>query len=271
MNAIRHFLLALQFFTRMPLPRRLADWAGYSPAMQQASLAYFPLVGALVGMVGAVCFRAALRLLPAVDASAWVAAVLSVAATVMLTGAFHEDGLADTADGLGGHVSRERALEIMKDSRIGSYGSVALALALLLRIGLIAALAQADAALAAWALFAGHAFSRLMPVGIVASLPYIRENNAKSAATASRAGGRVIAGALFWASLALAFACRQHPGLFWIAGVIACMLAWFAMYRLLRRRLQGYTGDALGATQQACELAFYLGLLLGLSAWGMAP
>lgn len=268
MNALRHFLLALQFFTRMPLPERLASWAGYSPQMQQACLAYFPLVGALVGAAGAICFHVALLLLPHVGAAPWVAAVLGVIATAMLTGAFHEDGLADLADGLGGQVGRERALEIMKDSRIGSYGAIALVLSLLLRIGLVVALAQVDPALAAWAWFAGHAFSRLMPVGIVAVLPYIRENDSKSALTASGADGSVMAGALFWALLALAAACWRYPALFWIAGVAACMLACAAMHRLLRRRLQGYTGDALGATQQVCELAFYLGLLLGVSAAG---
>lgn len=270
MKALRHFLLALQFFTRVPLPGRLAAWVGYSPPMQQACLAYFPLVGALVGAAGAVCLRAALLVLPGVGASPWIAAVLTVIVTTMLTGAFHEDGLADLADGMGGHVSREHALEIMKDSRIGSYGAIALVLSLLLRIGLIAALVQVDPGMAAWAWFAGHALSRLMPVGIVALLPYIRENDSKSALTASRASGRVMAGALFWALLALAAACWRHPALFWIAGVAACMLAWAAMYRLLRRRLQGYTGDALGAVQQVCELAFYLGLLLGLAAAGTA-
>jgi adenosylcobinamide-GDP ribazoletransferase len=270
MQPLRHFLLALQFFTRMPLPGRLARWAGYSPQMQQACLAYFPLVGALVGAAGAICFDVALRLLPDVGAAPWVAAVLGTIVTAMLTGAFHEDGLADLADGLGGHVGRERALEIMKDSRIGSYGAMALMLSLLLRIGLVVALAQVDPALAAWAWFAGHAFSRLMPVGVVAVLPYIRGDDAKSAITASRAGGRVMAGALFWALLALALACWRYSALFWIAGVAACMLAWAAMYRLLRRRLQGYTGDALGATQQVCELAFYLGLLLGVSIAGAA-
>ena len=268
MRALRHFLLALQFFTRVPLPRRLARQVGYSLEMQQASLAYFPLVGVLVGAVGALCFVAALHLLPDVGATPWVAAVLSVVATVMLTGAFHEDGLADLADGLGGHVSRARALEIMKDSRLGSYGAIALGLSLLLRIGLIVALAQIDEVLAAWALFAGHAFSRLMPVWVAAALPYARVSDSKSAAMASRVGSRIVFGALFWSLLALLIAFRRYPGTFWLTGVAACALAWLLMYRVLRRRLQGYTGDALGATQQVCELAFYLGLLLGLSAAG---
>src|SRR5690606_32733203 len=134
MLALRHFLLALQFFTRIPLPGRVAAWVGFSPAMQRASLAYFPLVGWLGGGAGAGVFYAAARLLPPLGATPWIAAVLAAVSTVMLTGAFHEDGLADLADGIGGAVSRERALEIMKDSRIGSYGACALVLAFLLRI-----------------------------------------------------------------------------------------------------------------------------------------
>ncbi|HEY0297081.1 MAG TPA: adenosylcobinamide-GDP ribazoletransferase [Bordetella sp.] len=267
MNALRHLLLALQFFTCIPLPGGVARWVGFSPAMQRASFAYFPLVGALVGVVGAGCFLGVLRCLPAVGASAWIAAILGSAATAMLTGAFHEDGLADLADGLGGQVSRERALEIMKDSRIGSYGSVALVLVLSLKVSLVAALAQVDAPLAAWALFAGHAFSRLMPVGVAAILPNAREPAAsKSTAVTARVGWLAVSGAVFWALLALAVAAWRQPGLFWMGGMAACGVAWLAMCRLLRRRLQGFTGDALGATQQVCELAFYLGLLFGLSA-----
>jgi adenosylcobinamide-GDP ribazoletransferase len=266
-NALRHFLLALQYFTRIPLPEGVARWVGFDSAMQRASLAYLPLVGALVGAVGGACLLGLLRGLPAVGASTWVAAVLSTLVTVMLTGAFHEDGLADLADGLGGHVSRERALEIMKDSRIGSYGAIALVLVFLLKIGLIAALAQADAVSAAWVLFAAHACSRLMPVGVAALLPNIRDAAAsKSQAVTAGVGWRVIGGAVFWALLALAMAVWRHPGLIWLGGVAACLLAWLIMCRFLRRRLQGYTGDALGATQQVCELAFYLGLLFCLPA-----
>jgi len=265
-SAIRHFLLALQFFTRVPMPGPVAAWVGYSPAMQQASLAYIPLVGAVVGGVAALGCYAALCLLPGVAAASWVAAVFSTILTVMLTGAFHEDGLADLADGIGGAVSRERALEIMKDSRIGSYGAIALALALLFKVSLVAALAQADPALAAWTLFAAHAFSRLAPVGVAARLPNVRREDAKSVATARPPARRTVLAAVGWAVLALAVAAIARPGAWWVAGAVASGLAWLEMCRLLRRRLQGHTGDALGATQQVCELAFYLGVLLALGA-----
>lgn len=252
---MRLFLVALQFLTRLPV--RLER---FEPAWLNDCVRHFPLVGTLVGGAGAAVLWGAAQVWPA-----WVAALLALAATVALTGGFHEDGLADTFDALGGVVSRDRALAIMKDSRIGSYGAIALALVFFLKIGLIAALAQADAFGTAWALFAAHAFSRLMPVGVAAILPNIRDAQAsKSKAITAGVGWRVICGAVFWALLALAAAAWQRPGLIWLGGAAACVLAWLLMCRLLRRRLQGYTGDALGATQQVCELAFYLGLLFCL-------
>ena len=146
MAFFRHFLIAVQFFTRIPVTGRLADWVGFSPAMLRASAAHFPGVGWVVGGLTALVFWGLTLALPAQAASAWVAAVVSTAFSVWLTGAFHEDGLADTADGLGGAVSRERALDIMKDSRIGSYGAIALVLALLAKVLLLGLLVQAGGA-----------------------------------------------------------------------------------------------------------------------------
>ena len=270
MSAIRHFFLALQFFTRIPLPGRLAAWVGFSPAMQRASLAYLPLVGVIMGGVAGCTCLVVVHWLPGLGAAPWIAAVLSTIVTVMVTGAFHEDGLADLADGIGGAVDRERALAIMKDSRIGSYGAVALMLTLMLKVALIAGLLQVDPALAAWTMLAAHACSRLMPVGVAVCLPNVREMaESKSAVTASRPALRTVLGACWWAALPLAAAVVWLPRGFWAVGVVACVLAWLLMCRLLRRRLQGHTGDALGATQQVCELAFYLGILLGLG-WALS-
>ena len=113
---VRHFLLAIQFFTRIPITGRLAEWVGYSPTMLRNSAAYFPAVGWIVGVLSATVFAGIVNILPALPATPWVAAVLSTAFSILLTGAFHEDGLADTADGLGGGLTREQVLEIMKDS-----------------------------------------------------------------------------------------------------------------------------------------------------------
>ena len=128
MQFIRHYLLALQFFTRVPVTGRLADWVGYSPEMLRRSAAHFPGVGWLVGGLAALVYAGLAMLLPDGGYTPLLLAVLSTVFTVRLTGAFHEDGLADVADGLGGSYDKERALDIMKDSRIGAYGAIGLVL-----------------------------------------------------------------------------------------------------------------------------------------------
>lgn len=266
-QSLRHFLLAVQFFTRIPITSRLAEWVGFSPAMLRASAAHFPGVGWVVGGLVAAVFAALVNTLPALPAAPWVAAVLSTVFSVLLTGAFHEDGLADLADGLGGSLDRERALDIMKDSRVGSYGALALGLAVVSKTALIALLAQAGGwALAATALFAAHVTSRLMPLFIIRTLSHVGD----TAASKSKPLAEAISGAgmwigLLWWALAMGLALALHPGANWWAPVLgaASGLGW--MWRLLNRRLQGFTGDGLGATQQVCEVAFYLGLAMTLT------
>ncbi len=265
---VRHFFIALQFFTRIPVTGRLADWVGFSPAMLRASAAHFPGVGWVVGGLTAALFYGLLILLPAQPAAPWVAAMVSTVFGVLLTGAFHEDGLADTADGLGGAMGRERALEIMKDSRIGSYGAVALVLAFLSKAALLALLAQAGGAgLAALALFAAHVSSRLMPLFIIRTLPHVGDTpTSKSKPLAESIGHAGLAAGLLWWALAMALVGWALPGAPWPQAVLGALLGLAWMWRLLRRRLQGFTGDGLGATQQVSEIGFYLGLALCLPA-----
>jgi adenosylcobinamide-GDP ribazoletransferase len=263
MNGIRHFLLALQFFTRVPVTGPLAAWVGFSPQMLRASAAHLPGIGWLVGAVAALVFAGAGWGLPGV-AGALVAAVLSTIATVMLTGAFHEDGLADVADGLGGSANRERALEIMKDSRIGAFGAVALVLALGLKFALLASLAGRGLQAAAVAIVGAHVLSRLMPLFLIRWLPYVGDSGAtKSKPLADAISPGALAVAVVWTLPAVALLLVAHDAVHVVAAVLAAMLAAGWMARLFVRRLQGFTGDGLGATQQVCELAIYLAL-----AWG---
>jgi adenosylcobinamide-GDP ribazoletransferase len=259
-NGVRHFLLALQFFTRIPVMGRLAGWVGFSPRMLRASAAHFPGVGWLVGAVGAGVFVLAQAGLPG-GVGALAAALLSTLATVLVTGAFHEDGLADVADGLGGSADRARALEIMKDSRIGAFGAIALVLALGLKVALLAALARQGALAVATALVAAHVLSRLAPLFLIRWLPYVSDSAASKAKPLADAigGGALLVGVL-WSlpAAALLLICRGVPQ--GLASLAACALAALYVARLLRRRLQGFTGDGLGATQQVCELAIYLTL-----------
>lgn len=265
---IRHYLLALQFFTRVPVTGRLATWVGFSPAMLRASAAHFPGVGWLVGGLTAVLFFGVLQVLPAVAAGPWVAAMASTIFGVLLTGAFHEDGLADLADGLGGSMDRERALDIMKDSRIGTYGAMALVLALLSKVALLALLAQVDPFLAAAALFAGHVTSRLMPLFIIRTLPHVGDTpTSKSKPLAERIGNTGVAIGVVWWAVAMALVVWALPAAPWPQAVLGALVGLAWMWRLLRRRLQGFTGDGLGATQQVSEVGFLLALAMGLSSW----
>ncbi len=237
---LRLMLTAVQFMTRLPVP----GWVGHGPGQLDRAARYFPLAGLLVGAVGAMVLFVARTGLPAL-----VAAGLAVVVTVALTGALHEDGLADTVDGLLGGWTRDDALRIMKDSRIGAFGAAALVLALGLKVAALAGLP-------ALALVASSAASRLAPVCVMALLPYARagQADAKSAPVAAGPGGLAVAAVCGLVPLLL-LGWRALPALLLAAGLAAGMALWF------RRRLGGYTGDCLGAVQQATELGILLAAL----------
>ncbi len=260
MNGLRHFLLALQFFTRIPVTGALANWVGYSPAMLRESAGHFPGVGWVVGAVGALVFGLALKLLPG-QAGIFAAALLCVIATVYLTGAFHEDGLADVADGLGGGRERERTLEIMRDSRIGAFGAIALVLALGLKVALLAVLAERNEwGSACLAVLSAHVLSRTAPLFVMRSLPYAAGEAGKSKPLADAVSGASFVIGLCWAMPALVLVAWTQglTALLSVCALVACVTAW-AGWRFARR-LQGFTGDCLGAVQQLSELAVYLAL-----------
>ena len=250
----RLFFIALQFLTRVPVPA----WVGFRDDWLHDSARHFPGVGLLVGGFAALVLWTAAHAMPAP-----VAVVLSMLATVWLTGAFHEDGLADTCDALGGTVSRARALEIMKDSRIGTYGAVALLLALALKGTAIHGLAVRDFGVALAALPLVHALSRLAPVLLLRALSYAGDPaQAKAKPMAQRVSAASLAVALAWAALALAAAAALGiPPLALLAAVAGLGLTVLWMAGWLQRRLGGYTGDTLGASQQIGEIVLYLALL----------
>ncbi len=259
-QGLRHFLLAVQFFTRVPVTGRLAVWVGYSPEMLRLSAAYFPLVGVLVGLWGGAVLLAALWCLGS-DA-VWVAAALSTAATVWATGGFHEDGLADTADALGGHVSLERSLEIMKDSRIGAYGALAVVLALLIKVAAVALLASRAPTVAAAVLVWAHSGSRAAALAPIRFLPHVGDAaGAKSKPLADSLSGSRLAIACFLGLIGFLPFWSVKPAqaaAFLIANLMLLSLLSWRSVAWLRTRLGGYTGDTLGATQQMAELAVLL-------------
>lgn len=257
-HELRLFLVALQFLTRVPVRfgRWQDDWL-------QACARHFAGVGLLVGGFAALVLWGAAHFFGAL-----LAVLLSVVATVWLTGAFHEDGLADTFDALLGATSRDRALMIMKDSRIGTYGASALGLALLLRVLLLAELLRLSPALAAAACVAAHAAGRAAAVALMAVLPYggdeahakakplARSVRRADAAIAVGLGGLALGPPwLAWPAPAVALAALGAAGA--LALLVALLRGW------LRRRLGGYTGDTLGACEQLGEIAVALALLAG--------
>jgi adenosylcobinamide-GDP ribazoletransferase len=244
------FFAALRFFTRLPVPSRV----GHSEQQLEQAARYFPLIGIVVGAIGALVTVATALRLPVT-----LAILAGMAATLLVTGAFHEDGLADAVDGFGGAWQKERVLEIMKDSRIGTFGAIAVTLMLLAKFN---ALVQIDALTGrrtlALALVAGHALSRLASTALISVLHYVREDDgAKSRPVVGRlpAAGLGLA-ALFGLAPCVPLAAPR----LWIAiGLVIVVTALAARYFV--RRIGGYTGDCLGAAQQVAELAFYVGLL----------
>lgn len=243
----RIFVCAVQALTRLPTP----PLAGFQPEWTAKAVRYFPLVGQLVGLVSAAVWLAASRLWPGLPA-----AVLAIGAGALLTGGFHEDGLADTADGLGGGRDRVHKLAIMKDSRIGGYGALALGLVTLLRI---AALARCGPWAGAAALVLACGGARAAAVVVMAALPYVRDPSAAKLPSAA-AGAR-------WTDAAVALVLGGWPLVLFPAwraalalGLAACAAAGVAW--LSKRLISGITGDVLGAIEQVAEAA----LLLGASA-----
>ncbi len=265
MQALRHYLLAVQFFTRIPITGRLAGWVGFSPAMLRASAAHLPGVGWIAAGVAAGVYAALHLALAPNPLGPAVAAVFCTVATVLLTGGFHEDGLADVADGLGGSHDRERALDIMKDSRVGAFGAMALVLALLAKVSLLAALGAHSLAAALAALVGGHVLSRLWPLFIVRSLPHVGDTaRSKSKPLADQITPGALVVAMLWCLAPLALAGQWGSTASLAAAFTLSALAAAWMGRWFARRLQGFTGDCLGATQQIGEIGFYLGAALAL-------
>ncbi|MBV9511249.1 MAG: adenosylcobinamide-GDP ribazoletransferase [Caulobacteraceae bacterium] len=240
----RRFLYALQFLTRLPTPRLAppeADWLARSAP-------YYPVAGWVVGACAGAVFWIASQAW-----SGWPAAVLALAAGALLTGGFHEDGLADTADGLGGGATPERRLEIMKDSRIGGYGALAIWMVLALKAAALAQLAPLQGALA---LVLVHGAARAAAVPVMAALPYARAPGAAKLPPAeigvrpAEAAGAMVLG--FAPLLMLA----PRPG---AIGAILAVAAAGALALAARRLVGGWTGDVLGAVEQLAEAALLLG------------
>jgi adenosylcobinamide-GDP ribazoletransferase len=266
-SELKLLFTAWVFFTRVPLPARLSAWVGYSPDMLRGSARYFPAVGLAIGLCGALVYLAARSFLPPM-----VAVVLSMMATVVMTGAFHEDGFADSCDGFGGGYTRARVMEIMADSRVGAFGAIGITLMLLAKFACLTSLAEAgQAEQVAWVLVLGHGASRAGSVGLMRFLAYVRADTGPKAKPLADgiSGGAFAVSLMLAAAPFAAFAQLYEDGWLLGLGLLPVALAALLAGAYFRKRIGGYTGDCLGAAQQVCELAFYLfacGLAFGLGA-----
>ncbi|ASW06854.1 adenosylcobinamide-GDP ribazoletransferase [Rhizobium sp. 11515TR] len=245
---MRDIARAVAFLSRVPVPSSFFE--GHDGKLSRVSRA-FPFAGLLIALPSALTFSVLLAL----NADPLMAALLALAVQTILTGALHEDGLSDTADGLGGGKNRERALEIMKDSRIGTYGAAALILSFGLRAAALAAIARhlppEDAAVA---ILAAAILSRGAMVWHWYALPPAKPDG--TAASAGKPDGDAMQLALI-ATLGLAIL-LVGPAM-GVPALVGCLLttsiATFLATRYVRQKLTGHTGDTIGATQQICEIA----------------
>lgn len=241
------FLLAVSFFSRLPVPASLP----YSETRMNQAGRYFALVGVVLGVLCAAAFWLLSLMFPAS-----VAIVITMAFSLLLTGAFHEDGLTDMADGIGGGMTVERRLSIMKDSRIGTYGAVTLIMGLLAKFVFWGELAYEPQFLLM--IVVAYTVSRALAATLIYDMPYVSDRDtSKSKPLANKQSSLEVTILLFTGGVATLFLGVAQ------AAVIALVLAVFrfGFKRWLTKRIGGFTGDCLGAAQQLSELLVYLTLI----------
>jgi len=245
------FLIAVMFLTRLPVLRLVK----YDLEHLSKSTVYFPLVGAIVGSVGALTLWIASLKFPST-----LAVLISMAATILLTGAFHEDGLADSADGFGGGYTKERILEIMKDSRIGTYGAIALWLFLTAKLLLLSEIFKQDDSLALATLVVAHLLGRYSSLPLIFTLDYARSESTSSKPFAEKMSAKRLLVASFYTICLSAILLEWNTLV--VMGAMLIVTLFSGMYS--KKRIGGITGDALGAANQLSELCVYVAIYLCL-------
>jgi adenosylcobinamide-GDP ribazoletransferase len=241
LTIFRRFLIAVQFLTRLPVPQALES----SEAELGKAAAFFPLVGVIVGGGAALVFVLLRYVLPLA-----ACALCAIIFTAFITNGFHEDGLADTFDGFGGGWTKDRVLEIMRDSRIGTYGTLALIFLILGKLNFLSLLTQEQ--VWRWMIVA-HTTSRWSTLPLCSWLPYARAEGQGKLVAKQVGIVEIVVGSL---TLAVSFFLLS-----WYAALAALLVTGLVILLsglYFRSRLQGITGDCLGATNQLTEVAMYL-------------
>jgi len=256
---LEYFFAALRFFTRLPVPQ----WVGHSSEQLNHASRYFSLMGIIVGSIGAVVTFFASLMLPTT-----IAIILGMLATLITTGAFHEDGLADAVDGFGGGYTKMRILDIMKDSRVGSYGAIGMTLMLLAKFTTLNEIAlHHGITLLCVVLIPGHACSRFASTALLYFLEYVREDELSKSKPLSTqlSHGELLIASLFGLLPCLYLQSQFTNDYSVILALLLIAIATFCAGGYFKKHIGGYTGDCLGATQQITEITFYIGLLCKFS------
>ncbi len=239
------FLLSVAIFTRIPIPASVP----YSEERKNESYKYCGLVGLLIGSLTAIVFYICQLLWPIE-----IAVVISMSFSIYATGAFHEDGFADTCDGFGGGFTAERKLEIMKDSRIGAYGLLGMVMLILLKYTTLISLAEVPVAL-----IVAHVLSRTLSVSFVHTHGYVRQIEQSKLQIAKSSNSQSDAITLALIALFVVMIALPIKTALILVSVLFIARLWFS--RWMVKQVGGYTGDALGAVQQISEVICYLVLL----------
>lgn len=240
------FFTALMFFTRIPCPKGI----DHSPDILKKSTRYFSLVGLLIGGISTFCYLIAVQIF-----NTDIALAISMFASIWATGAFHEDGFADVCDGFGGAWTKDKILLIMKDSQLGTYGTVGLILILTLKF---LALKDIPNEYIALTIISGHSISRFIAATLLFTLPYVRDpelNKTKTAVDKMTLNSLMVNA--FFGLVPLVF--FQNAKLFFVLIPLGTTKWWMAGF--FKKCIGGQTGDCIGALQQISEVIYYLSLL----------
>jgi len=242
------------FYTRIPCPKNIT----HHPDYLNKATRYFPFIGWIVGSISFLAFY-----LFSFFLSTEIAVILAIIASILTTGAFHEDGFADVCDGFGGGWTKEKILMIMKDSAIGAYGAIGLVLLFLLKFKLLSEsiLLFTNNILLIFLLFiSAHSLSRLAAISIIFTHEYSREDaSSKSKPIAKQYTWKEVFGSFFFGLIPLLV--FSYFDLKFLLAIIPVYITRYFLARYFQKWIDGYTGDCLGATQQVCEVVFYLSIL----------
>ncbi len=251
------FFTAVMFYTRIPCPKNTT----HDPTYLNKATRYFPLVGYIVGGIGALVFALSYKVF-----SVELTILFSLLANILTTGAFHEDGFADVCDGFGGGWTKEKILKIMKDSAIGAYGAIGLVLLFAIKFFAIKSVIDTDGNYSfvvmqcVMIFIMVHALSRLTAISIIFTTDYVREDElSKSKPIAKQNTWKEILGAFVFGLAPLSV--LVYMELEFILILIPLILLRFFAIRYFKKWIGGYTGDCLGAVQQMAEVIIYLSII----------